>query len=50
MAIAIHPYITGVPHRIRYLEEFLAYAQRHTGVAFWTGAQILDWYRTAARP
>jgi allantoinase len=49
LSIAIHPYITGVPHRIRYLEELLAYAQGHAGVAFWTGAQILDWYRTAAR-
>ncbi|HVC52263.1 MAG TPA: polysaccharide deacetylase family protein [Stellaceae bacterium] len=45
LSFAIHPYITGVPHRIRYLEEFLAYARRHEGVAFWTGEQLLDWYR-----
>jgi peptidoglycan/xylan/chitin deacetylase (PgdA/CDA1 family) len=44
LSIAIHPYITGVPHRIRYLEEFLAYAQRHASVAFWTGEEILAWY------
>jgi allantoinase len=47
LSIAIHPYITGVPHRIKYLEEFLDYARRHQGVAFWTGDEILDWYRRA---
>ena len=45
LSFAIHPYITGVPHRIKYLEAFLAYACRHDGVAFWTGEEILDWYR-----
>ena len=45
LSLAIHPYITGVPHRIKYLEDFLAYAQRHQGVAFWTGEDILNWYR-----
>jgi allantoinase len=49
LSIAIHPYISGVPHRIHYLEAFLEYAGRHSGVAFWTGEQILDWYR-GARP
>ena len=49
LSFAIHPYITGVPHRIKYLEAFLAYAQARSGVAFWTGDQILDWYRTAGR-
>ncbi|HXP31122.1 MAG TPA: polysaccharide deacetylase family protein [Stellaceae bacterium] len=50
LSFAIHPYITGVPHRIKYLEEFLAYARRYSGVAFWTGEQILEWYRAAAPP
>jgi len=45
LSFAIHPYISGVPHRIKYLEAFLAYACRHDGVAFWSGARILDWYR-----
>jgi peptidoglycan/xylan/chitin deacetylase (PgdA/CDA1 family) len=49
LSFAIHPYITGVPYRIGYLEAFLEYASRHPGVAFWNGEQILDWYR-AARP
>ncbi|HEX7967171.1 MAG TPA: polysaccharide deacetylase family protein [Stellaceae bacterium] len=47
LSIAIHPYISGVPHRIKYLEAFLEYASRHPGVGFWTGEQILAWYRTA---
>ena len=49
LSFAIHPYISGVPHRIRYLEAFLDYASRHSGVAFWTGEQILDWYRGARK-
>ena len=31
MAISIHPYITGVPHRIRYLEELLDHVGSHAG-------------------
>jgi len=49
LSLAIHPYITGVPHRIGYLEAFFDYARRHAGVAFWTGDEILAWYRAAAR-
>jgi allantoinase len=47
LSIAIHPYITGVPHRIKYLEAFLEFARGQDGVAFWTGEQILAWYRQA---
>jgi allantoinase len=47
LSIAIHPYISGAPHRIKYLEAFLEYASRHSGVAFWTGEQMLEWYRSA---
>jgi len=49
LSIAIHPYITGAPHRIKYLEAFLDYAKGHAGVAFWTGEEILDWYRRVKR-
>jgi len=45
MAIAIHPYLTGVPHRIKYLEALYDYILGHEGVVMWTGAEILDWYR-----
>jgi allantoinase len=46
LSFAIHPYISGVPHRIGYLEAFLEYASRHPGVVFWTGERILEWYRS----
>jgi peptidoglycan/xylan/chitin deacetylase (PgdA/CDA1 family) len=48
MAIAIHPYISGQPHRIRYLEETYDYINRHFDVLHWNGAEILEWYRSAA--
>jgi peptidoglycan/xylan/chitin deacetylase (PgdA/CDA1 family) len=44
MAISIHPYLTGVPHRIRYLESLYDYILSHDGVFHWTGAEILDWF------
>jgi peptidoglycan/xylan/chitin deacetylase (PgdA/CDA1 family) len=44
MAISIHPYLTGVPHRIKYLEALYDYILGHDGVLMWTGAEILDWY------
>jgi peptidoglycan/xylan/chitin deacetylase (PgdA/CDA1 family) len=45
MAISIHPYLTGAPHRIKYLEALYDYILGHEGVVMWTGAEILDWYR-----
>ncbi len=44
MAVAIHPYISGQPHRMRYLEAIYAHARGHSDVVFWTGDKILDWY------
>ena len=44
MALAIHPYISGQPHRIKYLEAIYDYVNRFEGVLHWNGAQILDWY------
>jgi allantoinase len=48
MAISVHPYITGVPHRIGYLEKLYEYILQRPGVAMWTGEQILDWYSRQA--
>ena len=45
MAISIHPYLTGVPHRIKYLEMLIDYILGHESVVMWTGEQILDWYK-----
>ena len=47
MAISVHPYITGVPHRIGYLEKLYEYILQRPGVVLWTGEQILDWYKKA---
>ena len=44
MAISVHPYITGVPHRIAYLERLYEYIRQRPGVLTWTGEEILDWY------
>jgi peptidoglycan/xylan/chitin deacetylase (PgdA/CDA1 family) len=49
MAIGLHPYLMGVPHRIGYLDRALAHLAAHPGVVFWRGAQILDWYLAQAR-
>ena len=46
MAISIHPYLTGVPHRIKYLEALYDYIMGHEGVVMWTGEEILDWYQS----
>ncbi len=45
MAISLHPYITGVPHRIRYLEELLDYVTGHDGTLMMTASDLGDWYR-----
>ncbi|MFA5664070.1 polysaccharide deacetylase family protein [Castellaniella sp.] len=45
MSISIHPFLTGVPHRIKYLEQLLDYILGHEGVVPMTGAEMLDWYR-----
>jgi allantoinase len=47
MAIAVHPYISGVPHRIKYFETVLRRLRKQKGVLFWNGAQILEWYLKA---
>ncbi len=47
MAVAVHPYLSGVPHRIKYFEALLEELARHPGVVFWTGTELLDWYRAA---
>jgi len=45
MAIAIHPYISGQPHRIDYLERLYAEINAQPGVLHWNGAEILDWWQ-----
>jgi allantoinase len=45
MSIAIHPYISGQPFRIKYLEQIYDYVNKHEGVVHWNGEQILNWYQ-----
>ncbi len=46
MAIACHPYLSGVPHRICHVQRTFADLLAHDGVVAWDGARIVDWYRT----
>ena len=45
MAISVHPYVTGVPHRIGYFEKLLDHILARPGVVIKTGEQISNWYR-----
>jgi allantoinase len=45
MAISVHPYVTGVAHRIGYFEKLLDHIQSRAGVVIKTGEQISNWYR-----
>ena len=44
MAIAIHPYISGQPHRIAYLEQVYEHINAHANVAHMNGAEIYAHY------
>ncbi|MBV9586858.1 MAG: polysaccharide deacetylase family protein [Alphaproteobacteria bacterium] len=49
MAICLHPYLIGVPHRIQGLDDALGYIAAHDGVWFATGSEIVDaWLDSAA--
>jgi allantoinase len=45
MAIALHPFLIGAPHRIRTLDRALSYIAAHGNVWFATGSEIIDAYR-----
>ena len=45
MCIALHPFLIGVPHRIRWLDRALAYIGGHDQVWRATGAEIIAAYR-----
>lgn len=44
MAICLHPFMIGMPHRIDSLDRALAHIASHSGVWFATGAQIARHY------
>jgi allantoinase len=45
MALVVHPYIMGAPHRLKYFRRVLEFVRNKNDVKFWTGEQIADWYR-----
>ena len=49
MAIAIHPYLTGVPHRIDAFDQALAYISRHDRVWKATGTEIARHFAAQAK-
>jgi allantoinase len=48
MALVVHPYIMGVPHRMRYFREALAHIHARPGVVFTTGSAICDAFVASA--
>lgn len=42
MCIALHPFLIGVPHRIRWLDRALAYIRGHDRVWLATGGEIIE--------
>jgi hypothetical protein len=48
MGIALHPFLIGAAHRIRYLDRALAHIAAHDQVWFATGAEIIAAYRAAS--
>ncbi len=49
MAICLHPYLIGVPHRIGGLDRVLRYITGHSGVWCATGSEIMDaWKKSDA--
>jgi peptidoglycan/xylan/chitin deacetylase (PgdA/CDA1 family) len=50
MCIALHPFLIGAPHRIKYLDEALKHITSHDGVWLATGSEIISAYREANLP
>jgi len=45
MALVVHPYIMGAPHRTRYFRKAIEHISKMPDVLVWTGAKICDWYQ-----
>ena len=50
MALVVHPYIMGAPHRARHFARVVAELRARPGVLWLTGEEILDWYLESTRP
>jgi peptidoglycan/xylan/chitin deacetylase (PgdA/CDA1 family) len=49
LPIALHPYLTGVAHRIAVLDRILSYILGHAGVRVMTAGELTDWYLAQTR-
>ena len=48
LTIPLHPHLMGVPHRIAFIEEFIARLRQRGDAVFMTGSEIADWFAGAA--
>ncbi len=46
MCFTLHPYIMGVPHRVKHLRRILEHVCNRPDAVVWTGEQILEWYKS----
>ena len=44
LTIALHPHLSGVPHRINFLTELIDDLRARSDTVFMNGSQITDWY------
>ena len=44
MAMVVHPYIMGAPHRLKYFRSIFENIRKKPDVTFLTGEQIFDWF------
>lgn len=50
MSMSVHPYIIGVPHRIKYFEAAYDHMLQHDDVWFATAEEIYDWFTDKKSP
>jgi len=44
MALVVHRYIMGAPHRLKYFRMIFERIRERSDVLFWAGEQMLEWY------
>jgi allantoinase len=49
LALAMHCYLSGMPHRIKYVRQAFEDMLSMPGVEAWDGEKILDWYAVSER-
>jgi allantoinase len=49
LSLAMHCYLSGMPHRIKYVRRAFEHMLSMPGVVAWDGEQILDWYTSSGQ-